>query len=145
MIRLRALALRVAVLLSPVLATSFLNAAESSSERFDILIKGGTLYDGTGKKPQVADVAISADRIAGIGSYSADKAAVVVDAKGLAVAPGFINMLSWSTDSLIEDGLSQSEIRQGVTTEIMGEGFSMGPCERPNQSANGVRATRHQI
>jgi len=127
MIRLRALALRVAVLLSPVLATSFLNAAESSSERFDILIKGGTLYDGTGKKPQVADVAISADRIAGIGSYSADKAAVVVDAKGLAVAPGFINMLSWSTDSLIEDGLSQSEIRQGVTTEIMGEGFSMGP------------------
>src|SRR5213082_725606 len=96
-------------------------------EKFDVVIKNGTVYDGTGKKPRVADVAIRGDRIAGLGDFAADQADVVVDAKGLAVAPGFINMLSWSTESLIEDGRSQSEIRQGVTTEIMGEGESMGP------------------
>ncbi len=68
-----------------------------------------------------------ADRIVGVGDFKTANAKVMVDAKGMAVAPGFINMLSWSTDSLIEDGRSQSEIRQGVTTEIMGEGWSMGP------------------
>ena len=99
----------------------------ASSGPFDIVIKGGTLYDGTGSKPRVTDVAIRGDRIAGIGTFPADNAKVVIDAKGMAVAPGFINMLSWSNDSLIEDGRSQSEIRQGVTTEIMGEGESMGP------------------
>ena len=67
------------------------------------------------------------DRIAGVGTFATDQATTVIDAKGLAVAPGFINMLSWSTESLIEDGRSQGEIREGVTTEIMGEGFSMGP------------------
>lgn len=97
------------------------------SAPFDVVIKGGTLYDGTGGKPRVTDVAIRADRIVGLGDFKAANAKVMVDAKGMAVAPGFINMLSWSTDSLIEDGLSQSEIRQGVTTEIMGEGWSMGP------------------
>jgi N-acyl-D-amino-acid deacylase len=95
--------------------------------KFDVVIKGGTVYDGTGEKPRVIDVAIRGDRIAGLGTFSADQARTVIDAKGLAVAPGFINMLSWSTDSLIEDGRSQSEIREGVTTEIMGEGNSMGP------------------
>lgn len=94
---------------------------------FDVVIKGGTLYDGTGGKPRVTDVAIRGDRIISVGDFKAANAKVMVDAKGMAVAPGFINMLSWSTDSLIEDGLSQSEIRQGVTTEIMGEGWSMGP------------------
>ncbi|HWM24746.1 MAG TPA: D-aminoacylase [Chthoniobacterales bacterium] len=97
------------------------------SAPFDVVIKGGTLYDGTGGKPRVIDVAIRSDRIVGLGDFKAADAKVIVDAKGMAVAPGFINMLSWSTDSLIEDGLSQSEIRQGVTTEIMGEGWSMGP------------------
>ncbi|HEV2839719.1 MAG TPA: D-aminoacylase [Chthoniobacterales bacterium] len=99
----------------------------ASPAPFDVVIKGGTLYDGTGGKPRVTDVAIRADRIVGVGDFKAANAKVIVDAKGMAVAPGFINMLSWSTDSLIEDGLSQSEIRQGVTTEIMGEGWSMGP------------------
>src|SRR5438309_6171647 len=94
---------------------------------FDVVIKGGTLYDGTGAEPKHADVAIRKDRIAGIGDFKTAKAKTVVDANGLAVAPGFINMLSWSNESLIQDGLSQSEIRQGVTTEIMGEGESMGP------------------
>ena len=94
---------------------------------FDLIIKDGTVYDGSGAEPKQADVAIRGDRIVGIGDFKAAKAKAVIDAKGLAVAPGFINMLSWSTVSLIHDGRSQSEIRQGVTTEIMGEGESMGP------------------
>lgn len=94
---------------------------------FDVLIKDGTVYDGTGGEPRRADVGIKGDRITSIGDLSAKRAGTIVDAKGLAVAPGFINMLSWSTESLIADGRSQGEIRQGVTTEIMGEGESMGP------------------
>jgi N-acyl-D-amino-acid deacylase len=101
--------------------------ADSPTDKFDVLIKGGTVYDGTGEKPRVVDVAIRGDRIVKLGTFAADQAATVIDAKGLAVAPGFINMLSWSTESLIEDGRSQGEIREGVTTEIMGEGWSMGP------------------
>src|SRR6266511_3688017 len=99
----------------------------AKSTEFDVLIKNGTIYDGTGANPRQADVAIRGDRITGIGDFKSAKANTVIDAKGLAVAPGFINMLSWSTVSLIQDGRSQSEIRQGVTTEIMGEGESMGP------------------
>jgi N-acyl-D-amino-acid deacylase len=110
-----------------IAAPPFAGGAEPSSGTFDVVIKGGTLYDGTGKKPHVTDVAIRGDRIAGLGSFPAERARTVINAKGMAVAPGFINMLSWSTESLIEDGRSQSEIRQGVTTEIMGEGSSMGP------------------
>jgi len=99
----------------------------SAPADFDVIIRGGTVYDGTGTEPRQADVAIRGDRIAGVGDFKSAKAKTVIDAKGLAVAPGFINMLSWSTESLIQDGRSQSEIRQGVTTEIMGEGESMGP------------------
>ena len=94
---------------------------------FDVIIKGGTVYDGADSDPKNVDVAIRGDRIAGIGDFKTAKAKTVIDATGLAVAPGFINMLSWSNESLIQDGRSQSEIRQGVTTEIMGEGESMGP------------------
>jgi N-acyl-D-amino-acid deacylase len=94
---------------------------------FDVIIKDGTVYDGTGAEPKQADVAIRGDRIAGVGDFKTAKGNTIIDAKGLAVASGFINMLSWSTVSLIQDGRSQSEIRQGVTTEIMGEGESMGP------------------
>src|SRR5438477_8554191 len=94
---------------------------------FDVIIKGGTLYEGTGAEPRHVDLAIRGDRIVGLGDFKSVKAKTIVDANGLVVAPGFINMLSWSTESLIEDGRSQSEIRQGVTTEIMGEGESMGP------------------
>jgi N-acyl-D-amino-acid deacylase len=99
----------------------------AESPKFDVVIKGGTVYDGSGETPRVIDVGIRGDRIAGVGNFSAEQASTVIDAKGMAVAPGFINMLSWSTESLIEDGRSQGEIRQGVTTEIMGEGWSMGP------------------
>jgi len=94
---------------------------------FDVIIKNGAVYNGTGSEAQHVDLAIRGDRIAGAGDYKNAKAKTVIDARGLAVAPGFINMLSWSTESLIQDGRSQSEIRQGVTTEIMGEGESMGP------------------
>src|SRR5947199_1797810 len=99
----------------------------SADQQFDVIIKGGTVYDGTGGEGRVADVAILADRVAGVGDFPRASAKKTVDARGLAVAPGFINMLSWSNESLIQDGRSQSEIRQGVTTEIMGEGESMGP------------------
>src|SRR2546430_1177774 len=98
----------------------------SADAPFDIVIKGGTVYDGSGGRGHVADVAIRGDRIAGVGDFAKASAKKIVDARGLAVAPGFINMLSWSNESLIQDGRSQSEIRQGVTTEIMGEGESMG-------------------
>ncbi len=114
--------------LTTVLAMSAQNPSPSPGRAdFDVIIRGGRVYDGTGAEPRQVDVAIRGDRIAGIGDFKSAKAKIVVDAKGLAVAPGFINMLSWSTESLIQDGRSQSEIRQGVTTEIMGEGESMGP------------------
>jgi N-acyl-D-amino-acid deacylase len=102
-------------------------SATSFATDFDVIIKGGAVYDGSGGEAQHVDLAIKGDRIAGIGDFKNAKGKTVIDANGLAVAPGFINMLSWSTESLIQDGRSQSEIRQGVTTEIMGEGESMGP------------------
>src|SRR5438045_4365361 len=122
-----------------VLATAFVTLTVSfamsakdkssspASADFDVIIKGGTIYDGSGDEPRQADVAIRGDRIAAIGDFKSATAKTIVDAKGLAVTPGFINMLSWSTESLIQDGRTQSEIRQGVTTEIRGEGESMGP------------------
>jgi N-acyl-D-amino-acid deacylase len=94
---------------------------------FDVIVRGGTVYDGTGNPGRRADVGMRGDRIAAVGDLSAARGTTVVDAAGLAVAPGFINMLSWSTESLLVDGRSQGEIRQGVTTQIMGEGSSMGP------------------
>lgn len=98
-----------------------------SRDDYDIIIRGGTIYDGSGAAPFLADVAIKADTIAAIGALSDARASREMDASGLAVAPGFINMLSWATSSLIEDGRSQSDIRQGVTLEVFGEGWSMGP------------------
>src|SRR5438874_1701819 len=94
---------------------------------FDVIIRNGTIYDGSGSPPIRADVGIIKDRIAAIGPLQKNQATVQIDATGLAVAPGFINMLSWANESLIADGGSQSDIRQGVTVEIMGEGESMGP------------------
>jgi len=98
----------------------------SRSATYDVLIRSGQIYDGSGGPAYTADVGIKDDRIAAIGQLSGD-ADRVIDARGLAVAPGFINMLSWANDCLIEDGRSQSDIRQGVTLEILGEGWSMGP------------------
>jgi len=95
--------------------------------RLDVLIRGGTLYDGSAADGYVADLGIRDDRIAVIGDLSRATAATEFDASGLAVAPGFINMLSWANESLIEDGRGLSDLAQGVTLEVMGEGNSMGP------------------
>src|SRR5262245_63688848 len=101
-------------------------AGQTSTAPFDVLIKGGTVYDGTGRARRRADVAIKGDRIVDVGELTKARARSVVDARGLAVAPGFINMLSHSETSLIVDGRSMSELKQGVTTQIFGES-SMGP------------------
>ena len=101
--------------------------ASTQPRTFDTIVRGGTVYDGTGSAGRRIDVGITGDRITGLGDYSSATAATIIDAGGLAVAPGFINMLSWSTESLLVDGRSQGEIRQGVTTQIFGEGSSMGP------------------
>ena len=93
----------------------------------DLLIRGGTIYDGRGGAPVDGDIGIVGDSIAAIGKLDDWRGRDEIDARGLAVAPGFVNMLSWATESLLEDGRAQSDIRQGVTLEVMGEGFSMGP------------------
>jgi len=102
-------------------------AAVACGPRYDVVIRGGTVYDGSGGTPATVDVALHGDTVAGIGDLSGARGTLEIDATGLAVTPGFINMLSWSTESLLEDGRSQSEIRQGVTLEVFGEGMSMGP------------------
>jgi len=116
--------------LAPLLAFLFVFVACSQpapGPSFDVVLRGGTVFDGTGKPPFVADLGLRGDRIAAVGDLAAATAPLDLDVRGLAVAPGFINMLSWATDSLILDGRSQSEIRQGVTLEVFGEGVSYGP------------------
>ncbi|HKC03819.1 MAG TPA: D-aminoacylase [Sphingomicrobium sp.] len=95
--------------------------------RYSTIIRGGTIYDGSGGAPYVGDVAIGGDKIVYVGPHAPGRAARVVDARGKAVSPGFINMLSWATESLIADGRGVSDTVQGVTLEVMGEGDSMGP------------------
>ena len=94
---------------------------------YDVILRNGTVYDGSGATPIIADVGISNDTIAVIGDLSDARGSLNLDVSGLAVAPGFINVLSWATETLLEDGMSQSDIRQGVTLEVFGEGWSMGP------------------
>ena len=102
-------------------------AACTDSHQYDLVIRNGLIHDGSGSIPYQGDIAIDGDTIAAMGSQKGVQGRVEIDVGGLAVAPGFINMLSWATETLIEDGLSQSNIRQGVTLEIFGEGSSMGP------------------
>ena len=99
----------------------------NSQAPHDVIIRGGTLYDGSGSPGRVTDIAIDGQRISLIGDLRTATGRHEVDARGLAVAPGFINMLSWATESLIEDGRAMSDITQGVTLEVFGEGSSMGP------------------
>jgi len=110
-----------------VITVVALGSPVRGQQRFDILITGGTVYDGSGSAGRRGDVGIRGDQIAAVGQLRGAIAPVRIDATGLAVAPGFINMLSWSTASIIVDPRSQGEIRQGVTTQIFGEGDSMGP------------------
>jgi len=94
---------------------------------YDTIIRHGTIYDGTGGPPIAGDLAIRGDTIAAIGDLGKATATQELEVRSLAVAPGFINMLSQAQEALIADGRSQSDIRQGVTLEVMGEGWSMGP------------------
>ena len=87
---------------------------------YDILVRGGTIVDGSGGAPFTGDVGIRGDRIVAVAPHLDGVAPRTIDATGLAVAPGFVNMLSWANDALIEDGGSESDIRQGVTLEVMG-------------------------
>ena len=112
-----------AVCLALLVSCANLSAADS----YDLLIRNGTIYDGSGKIPTTGDLAVKGDKIAAVGRLADAKGKTELDAKGLAVAPGFINVLSWANESLIHDGRSQSDLRQGVTLEVMGEGESMGP------------------
>jgi N-acyl-D-amino-acid deacylase len=104
-----------------------LAAGCAAPTHYDVVIRGGTIYDGSGADPLIGDVAIRGDGIVAVGDIGRAVGELEVDARDLAVAPGFVNMMCWANESLIEDGRSQSDIRQGVTLEVMGEGMSMGP------------------
>lgn len=117
-------------------------AGGACAAEYDVLIRRGAVYDGSGAAPRVADVAIAGDRIAAVGDIDVGRAKRVVEAAGLAVAPGFINMLSWACESLLVDGRAQSDVRQGVTLEVMGEGDSFGPLNA-TMKAEQVAQQRH--
>ena len=115
---------RVALALA---VAGFLATSATPPASYSIIIRGGTIYDGSGGAPYVGDVALKGDKIVYVGPRAPGRAARTIDANGKAVSPGFINMLSWATESLIADGRGMSDTRQGVTLEVMGEGDSMGP------------------
>lgn len=114
-----------------LIVLALLLGACGQQETYDLVIRGGTVYDGLGGEPVVADLAVNGDRIVAIGDLREAEGIEVIDASGLAVSPGFINMLSWANVPLIEDGRGLSDIKQGVTLEVMGEGSSMGPLSEP--------------
>jgi N-acyl-D-amino-acid deacylase len=122
-------------LLAP-LTLALAAAGCAPTARYDVILRGGTVYDGTGTPGVVGDVAITGDRIAAVGDLGRAKGATEVDVTGLAIAPGFINMLSWAVSTLILDGRSQGDIRQGVTLEVFGEGMSMGPWNDEMKKTN---------
>jgi N-acyl-D-amino-acid deacylase len=115
--------MRVAALTAAALC---LAACERGAD-YHVILRNGTLYDGSGAAPVAGDLAIHGDSIVALGDLGDATATLELDVGGMAVAPGFINMLSWATESLIQDGRSLSDLRQGVTLEIFGEGSSMGP------------------
>jgi len=115
------------IALTIAVAGLVLSSAAPAPASYNVIIRGGTIYDGSGGAPFVGDVALKGDKIAYVGPHAPGRATRVIDATGNAVSPGFINMLSWSTESLIADGRGLSETAQGVTLEVMGEGDSMGP------------------
>ncbi len=109
------------------LMVAALPAAALAAPDYSVVIRGGTIFDGSGEQPIVGDVALKGDRIVYVGPKAPGEAEKVIDASGKAVSPGFINMLSWATESLIEDGRGVADLVQGVTLEVFGEGWSMGP------------------
>lgn len=121
-----------------------LSCREKEIQHFDTIIRNGMIYDGQGDKPFLADVAIQYDTIAIIGDLSEAIGKTEIDATGLAVAPGFINMLSWADRSLLMDGHSMSDIKQGVTLEIFGEGVSPAPVKRKKQNVDSLWTTLNE-
>jgi N-acyl-D-amino-acid deacylase len=134
--KLRRLITRYLVAATVPLALAGCATTQAPPPRYDVVIRGGTVYDGTGAAPISGDVAINGDRIVAVGKVEG-AGKTEISARGMAVAPGFINMLSWATESLIVDPRSQSDIRQGVTLEVMGEGWSMGPMN-PKMKADEI-------
>lgn len=116
-------------IMKQMLAIAIISVIISSCNQpsYDTIIRNGMVYDGNGGEPFKGDIGINSDTIAFIGDLSKEKGRNEIDANGMAVSPGFINMLSWSPVTLLEDGNSQGDIRQGVTLEVFGEGESMGP------------------
>ena len=125
------------LLAPPFLALATLGAQGPGAPRFDVVIRGGTVYDGDGGKPFVGDVAVTGDKIVAVAPHVAGRGRTEVDARGRAVAPGFINMLAHPEESLLADGRAVSDLVQGVTLEVMGE-ESMGPLN-PFMRANAVK------
>ena len=132
----------IAALLTVLL---FAACASSAQPEYDLLIRNGQVFDGTGSAGVSAAIAVRGDRIVAIGPLQDARARLEVDAKGLAVAPGFINMLSWADEPLLVDGRSQSDIRQGVTLEVFGEGWSMGPLNARMKEEQVDGAGRSQV
>jgi N-acyl-D-amino-acid deacylase len=110
---------------------SLLAAACSRRAEYDIVLRNGQIFDGSGAAPVRGDLAIQGDKIAAVGVLENARGNTEIDVKGMAIAPGFVNMMCWANESLIHDGRSQSDIRQGVTLEVLGEGESMGPLTEP--------------
>src|SRR5579859_2800455 len=119
--------MRKAILLT---AAAIFFSCQVEKQQFDLIIRGGTIYNGLGGEPFTADVGVNGDTIAFVGNLADATAREEIDAKGRAVSPGFINMLSWADGSLLNDGRSMSDIKQGVTLEVFGEGWSPGPRKR---------------
>ena len=120
--------MRKHIAITIALAGLLASSAAPPAPLYDIIIRGGTIYDGSGSAPYVGDVVIKGDRIVSVGGPAAKaRGRREIDASGKAVSPGFINMLSWANESLIQDGRGLGDTVQGVTLEVMGEGWSMGP------------------
>ena len=130
--------MRFVAALVTLLAASF--PARAAEPEYDLLIRNGRIVDGTGNPWFLGDVAITGDQIVAVGRVPQGKAKRTIDAKGLVVAPGFIDMHSHSDDLLLEDGHAQSKIRQGVTTEVLGEGSSAGPLKGKLAAAGSRRS-----
>ena len=108
-------------------------SCKSNDLLYDIVINNGTIYDGTGNKSYIGNIAIKEDKIAYLGNNKNLKGEKTINARGKAISPGFINMLSWGYNSLLKDGRSLSDLKQGVTLEVFGEGTSPGPKGNPNE------------
>ncbi len=134
----RALSMIVSMALGAVLAAPGPLTADDNT--YDVILRGGSIYDGSGRQPFAGDVGVCGDKIVAVGDLSAARGKHEIDVRGMSVAPGFINMLSWATESLLADGRGQSDIRQGVTLEVFGEGWSMGPLSEAMRRD----ATQHQ-